>query len=101
MKYREWMICSCHAWLSSWPASARNRYSRLAGALAEVLTRLTDRDARPAGTCSDIGDRRLRGVLPEVVGLPPGDLVKQVRLGLAVARTTYCSLEFCLPRKAH
>jgi hypothetical protein len=39
---------------------------------------------RPAGGRADVGDRREQGVLPEVVGLPPGDLIKQVRFGPAV-----------------
>jgi hypothetical protein len=40
--------------------------------------------ARPAGGGADVGDRREQGVLPEVVGLPPGDLIQQVRFGPAL-----------------
>src|SRR6185437_3490376 len=54
------------------------------GALAEIMACLTDRDARPAGGGADAGDRRVHGVVPEVVGLPVGDLLQQVRLGPAV-----------------
>jgi hypothetical protein len=38
----------------------------------------------PAGGGTDAGDRREQGVLPEVVGLPPGDLIEQIRFGPAV-----------------
>jgi len=57
---------------------------------------------RPAGGSADIGDRRVHGVLPEVVGLPRGDLIKQVRLGPAVdARCRqYCVLELRVPPPA-
>jgi hypothetical protein len=37
-----------------------------------------------AGGGADVGDRRVRGVLPEVVGLPGGDLIEQVQFGPAV-----------------
>jgi hypothetical protein len=44
-------------------------------------------------------------VLPEVIGLPRGDLGKQVRFGptwsAAAVRTAYRSLAFRRPRKAH
>ena len=33
---------------------------------------------------ADVGDRREQGALPEVVGLPPGGLIKQVRFGPAM-----------------
>jgi hypothetical protein len=56
----------------------------VAGALVEVLACLADRDARPARGGADAGDRRVHGVLPEVVGLPVGDLLQQVRFGPAV-----------------
>jgi hypothetical protein len=39
--------------------------------------------ATPAGG-ADVGDRREQGVLPEVVGLLPGDLIKQVWFGPAM-----------------
>jgi hypothetical protein len=55
-----------------------------ARALGQVLACLAHRHARPDGGGADIGDRREQGVLPEVVGLPPGDLIKQVRFGPAV-----------------
>lgn len=58
---------------------------------------------RPAGGGADVGDRRVHGVLPDVVGLPRGDLVKQVRLGPpwtpAAASTAYWNFAFCRPRK--
>src|ERR1700722_7831777 len=46
-------------------------------ALGQVLASLPDRCARPAGGGADAGDRRVQGVLTEVVGLPPGDLIKK------------------------
>jgi hypothetical protein len=33
---------------------------------------LAHRHAGPVGSGTDVGDRREQGVLPEVVGLPPG-----------------------------
>ena len=67
---------------------ARVKYSalwrRVSRALVQVLACLACRDARPAGSGADVGDRRVHGVLPEVVGLPRGDLIKQVRFGPAV-----------------
>jgi hypothetical protein len=59
-------------------------WRRVAGATGQVLACLAHRHARPAGGGADIGDRREQGVLPEVVGLPPGDLIQQVRFGPAV-----------------
>jgi len=56
----------------------------MARALVQVLACLAHRDARPAGGGTDAGDRRVHGVLPEVVGLPRGDLIEQVRSGPAV-----------------
>src|SRR5437773_5273277 len=61
-------------------------WRRVAGAPGQVLACLAHRHARPAGGRADIGDRREQGVLPEVVGLPPGDLIKQVRLCPAAQR---------------
>jgi hypothetical protein len=59
-----------------------------AGALVEVLACLADWDARPARGGADVGD-----------------LLQQFCFGPAVdgcrARTAYCSLAFCRPRKAH
>ncbi len=52
--------------------------------LGQLLACLADRHAGPAGSGADVGDRRVQGVLPEVVGLPPGDLIEQVRFGPAV-----------------
>jgi hypothetical protein len=40
--------------------------------------------AHPAGGGADVGDRRVHGVLPKVVGLPVGDFLEQVRFGPAV-----------------
>jgi hypothetical protein len=56
----------------------------VARALGQVFACLADRFARPAGGGADVGDRRRQGVLPGVVGLPPGDLIKQVRFGPAM-----------------
>jgi integrase len=42
------------------------------------------RHAHPAGGGADAGDGREQRVLPEVVGLPPGDLIRQVRFGPAM-----------------
>jgi hypothetical protein len=56
----------------------------VARALGQDLACLAHRDARLAGGGADVGDRREQGVLPEVVGLPLGDLVKQVRFGAAM-----------------
>jgi hypothetical protein len=53
-------------------------------AVGQVLACLADRDARPAGGGADAGDRREQGVLPQVVGLPPGHLIEQVRFGPAM-----------------
>jgi hypothetical protein len=59
-------------------------WRRVARVLAQVMACLAHWDARPAGGGADVGDRREQGVLPEVVGLPPGHLIKQVRFGPAV-----------------
>jgi hypothetical protein len=56
----------------------------MARALGQVLACLAHRHACPAGGGADVGYRREQGVLPEVVGLPPGDLIKQIRIGPAV-----------------
>jgi len=64
----------------------------------QVLACLAYRHARPAGGGADAGDRREQGVLPEVVGLPPGDLLEQVRLGPAMEGRCgqHCVLELCV-----
>jgi hypothetical protein len=54
------------------------------GAFVQFLVWLAHRDARPTGGGADVCDRRVHGVLPEIVGLPGSDLVKQVRLGPAM-----------------
>jgi hypothetical protein len=59
-------------------------WRRVVRALGQVLASLPHRGARPAGGDADVGDRCAQGVLPEVVGLPPGDLLEQVRFGPAV-----------------
>jgi hypothetical protein len=56
----------------------------VAGAVGQVLACLAYRHARPAGGGADVGDGREQGVLPEVVGLPAGDLIEQVRFGPGV-----------------
>ena len=56
----------------------------MAGVLAEILACLTDWDACPTGSGADVGDRRVHGVLPEVISLPVGDVLEQVRFGPAV-----------------
>ncbi len=40
----------------------------------------------PVGGSTDVGDRCEQGKLPEVVGLPPGDLVQEIGLGSAAQR---------------
>jgi hypothetical protein len=56
----------------------------MAGAPGQVLACLAHRDACPAGGGADVGDCREQGMLPQVGGLPPGDLVDQVRFGPAL-----------------
>ena len=56
----------------------------VARAQGQVLACLAHRDTRPAGGRADVGDRREQGILPQVAGLPPGDLLKQVRFSPAV-----------------
>src|SRR5882762_1391888 len=56
----------------------------MAGALGEVMACLAYRYARPAGGGADVGDGREERVPPQVVGLPPGGLIEQVRLGPAM-----------------
>src|SRR5580692_6233275 len=63
---------------------AESLWRRVVRALAQVLACLAHRDTRPAGGSADVGDRRVRGVLPEIVGLPRGDLIEQVRSGPAL-----------------
>ena len=75
----------------------------VARALGQVLACLAHRDARPAGGGADVGDRREQGVLPEVVGLPPGDLIEQVRFGPAMEGLLRPALRtgaWCLARRA-
>src|SRR6516162_437563 len=66
-----------------------------ARALGQVLACLAYRHARPASGGPDVGDGREQGVLPEVVALPPGDLIQQVRVGPAMkgCRGQHCVLE--------
>jgi hypothetical protein len=45
-------------------------WRRLARAFVQFLACLVHRDARPACGGANVGDRRVHGVLPEVVGLP-------------------------------
>ena len=75
---------------------------RMARALAQLLACLAHWDARPAGGGADAGDHREQGVLPEVVGLPPGDLIEHVRLGPAMegCRGQHCVLELGVPPAA-
>jgi len=47
---------------------------------------LAYRDACPAGGGAEVGDRGEQGVLPEIVSLPPGDLIQQVRFGSGAQR---------------
>ena len=69
-----------------WPLALVPNWSLwrwVARALSQVLARLGHRHARPGGGSSDVGNRCEQGVLPEVVGLPPGALLHQVRFGPA------------------
>jgi hypothetical protein len=74
----------------------------VAPARGQVLACLAYGGACVAGGGADVGDRCVEGVLPEVIGLPPGDLIEQVRLGSPVERRRGqdCVLEFlvCRPR---
>jgi len=56
------------------------------GALGQFLAYPAHWHAGLAGRGADIDDRRPQGVLPEVVGLPPGDLTEQVGLCPATQR---------------
>ena len=69
--------------------------ARAAKALGQALACLAHRCARPAGGGADVGDRGEQGVLAQVVGLPPGDLLKQVRFGAAMDGrcSQHCVLE--------
>src|SRR5262249_58093806 len=71
----------------------------------QVLAQLARWDACPARGRTQIGDGCEQGVLPEVVGLPPGDLVEQIRsvppCSAAATRTAYWSFLFCRPRNVH
>jgi hypothetical protein len=51
-----------------------------------VVRVLAHCDASPAGGRTDMGGRCEQRVLPEVVALPPGDLIEQVRVGPAAQR---------------
>ena len=68
----------------------------MAPAQGQVLACLAYGDACLAGGGADVGDRGVEGVLPEVIGLPPGDFIEQVRLGSPVKRRRGqdCVLEF-------
>lgn len=59
-------------------------WCRVARALGQLLACLAHRHTGPVRGGTDVGDRCEQGVLPEVVGLPPGDLIKQVRFGPAM-----------------
>src|SRR6516162_6157678 len=73
--------------------------------LGQVLACLAHWDASPVGGRADIGDCCEQGVLPKVAGLPPGDLIEQVRVGPAWQRCRYedrvLELLVCLPRNVH
>ena len=66
--------------------------------LGQVLACLAYWSAGPVGGGADVGDGCEQGVLPEVVGLPPGDLFEQVRVGSAAQRYRYEDrvLELCV-----
>src|SRR5215467_11881791 len=61
----------------------------VARVLGQVLAHLAYWDADSVGGGADVGDRCEQGVLPEVVRLPPGDLIEQVRVGPAAQRCRY------------
>jgi len=58
----------------------------LAGPFGQFPAGLGHGHSGPVCGGADVQDRGEECVLPEVVGLPPGDLVEQVRLGAAVKR---------------
>jgi hypothetical protein len=66
----------------------------VARALGQVLACQAYRHARPAGGGADAGGCGEQGVLQEVVGLLPGDLIKQVRFGPAMEG---CGGQHCVP----
>src|SRR6516165_498739 len=61
-------------------------WRRVTQARGQVLACLAYGDACVAGGGADVGDRCVEGVLPEIIGLPPGDLFQQVRFGSPVER---------------
>src|SRR5258705_544013 len=79
------LLLRARAWERALLAGARSCLAVL-GLAGQFLTYQPERRAGPASGGADISDRRVQGVLPEVVGLPPGDLVEQVWLGSAVQR---------------
>ncbi len=55
-------------------------------ATGQLLACLAGGHTGRVGGGTDVGDRRKKGVLSEVVGLPPGDLVQEIGLGSAAQR---------------
>jgi hypothetical protein len=55
-----------------------------AGSVRELLRESGDRNAGSLGAAANDRNDRRQGVTPEVVGLPPGDLVEKVGLESAV-----------------
>jgi len=62
----------------------------------QVLACLACGEACVAGGGADMGDRGVEGVLPEVIGVPSGGFIEQVRFGSPVKRRRGqdCVLEF-------
>jgi hypothetical protein len=74
------VTCDVSGHSPSWLCTSEGSSGPRAVVLGQFLAYLAYRHAGSAGGGAGISDCRVQGVLPEVIGLPPGDLVKQVRL---------------------
>jgi hypothetical protein len=75
------------AWAAAGSGSLRSDSAGPRGwMLGQLPACLRHWDTGSGGGGADVGDGCEQGVLPEVVGLPPGNLVEQVRLGSAAQR---------------
>src|SRR5258707_9290001 len=71
------------------PSMARRKWELwrwVARVLGQQLACLAHGCTGPVGGSTDVRDRCEQGILPEVVGLPPGDLVQEIGLGAAAQR---------------